>query len=96
MFQVHDPVGAYKSHTLEQILTAYPSGAYSSCVKCRSTYVIDYLAVSYATGEYVVNRLRQRNLVYPARVSYCGDRGHDCAEHLTAERPWNIPWPAGA
>jgi hypothetical protein len=94
MFQVYDPVGAYKSHTLEQILTAYPSGADSSCIKCRSTYVIDPLAVSYATGDYVVNRHQKRNILYPARLSYCGDRGHDCDEHLNAERPWN--WPARA
>lgn len=96
MFQLHDPVGVYKAHTLEQILTAYPGGPYSSCVKCRSTYVIDYLAVSYATGEYVVNKRQKRNIIYASRVSYCGDRSHDCAEHLTAERPWNFPAPTRA
>jgi hypothetical protein len=96
MFQVHDPVGAYKSHTLDQILTAYPAGGYSSCIKCRSTYVIDSLAVSYATGEYIVNKCQKPNIIYPARVSHCSDRNHDCDEHLTAERPWNIPWPAKA
>jgi hypothetical protein len=96
MFQIHDPVGAYKAHTLEQILTAYPAGAHSSCIKCRSTYVIDYLTISYVTGEYIVNRSQKSNIFYPARVSCCGDRGHDCDEHLTAERPWNIPWPARA
>jgi hypothetical protein len=93
---VHDTVGAYKSHTLEQILTAYPSGSYSSCIKCRSTYAIDSLTVSYSTGEYVVNRRQKRNVIYPARASYCGDRSHDCDEHLTAERPWNIAGPARA
>jgi hypothetical protein len=96
MFQIHDPVGAYKTHTLEQILTAYPAGAHSSCIKCRSTYVIDYLTISYVTGEYTVNRSQKRNIFYPARVSCCSDRNHDCDEHLTAERPWNIPWPARA
>ena len=96
MFQIHDPVGAYKAHTLEQIRTAYPAGAHSSCIKCRSTYVIDYLTINYVTGEYIVNRNQKRNIFHPARVSSCGDRGHDCDEHLTAERPWNIPWPARA
>lgn len=96
MFQVHDPVGTYKSHTLEQILAAYPSGPFASCPKCRSTYVIDALAVGYATGEYMVNRTGKRNIIYPPRKSYCGDRNHDCGEHLNAERPWNIPGPAGA
>jgi len=96
MFQIHDPVDAYKTHTLEQILTAYPAGAHSSCIKCRSTYVIDYLTISYVTGEYIVNRSQKRNIFYPAHVSCCSDRSHDCNEHLTAERPWNIPWPAGA
>ena len=95
IFQVHDPVGVYKSHTLEQILTAYPFGRYSSCIKCRSTYVVDSLAVGYMTGEYVVNMRGKRNIIYPARVSYCGDRGHNCDEHLTAELPWNIAGPAG-
>ncbi len=90
IFQLQDPVGVYGSHSREQILTAYPSGCYSSCVKCRSTYVIDPLAVSYMTGEYVINRSRRRNLIYPARVSYCGDRGHNCEDHRTDDLPWNI------
>jgi len=90
LFQLHDPVGAYKAHTLEQILTAYPGGPYSSCAKCRSTYVIDYLAVSYATGEYVANKRRKRNIIYASRVSYCGDWGHNCDDHMTGEIPWNL------
>jgi hypothetical protein len=90
IFQIHDPVGVYRSHTLEQILTAYPSGRSSSCIKCRSTYVIDPLAIGYMTGEYVVNRPRKRNIIFPTRVSYCGDQGHNCDEHLTGELPWNI------
>lgn len=93
MFQVRDPVGAYNSHTAEQILTAYPFGPSSSCVKCRSTYAICTLAVSYATGEYIVSRHQKPYVIYPARMSYCGDRGHDCGEHLTADRPWNFPGP---
>lgn len=90
IFQLRDPAGIYRSHTLEQILTAYPSGCYSSCIKCRVTYVIDPLAVGYATGQCVVNRSRERNLIYPARVSYCGDRGHNCDDHMTGEIPWNL------
>jgi hypothetical protein len=90
IFQLRDPVGTYRSHTLEQILAAYPSGAYSSCVKCRATYVIDPLATGYMTGEYVINGSRKRNLIYPARLSYCGDRGHNCDDHMTGEIPWNL------
>jgi hypothetical protein len=90
IFQLRDPVGVYRSHTLEQILTAYPSGPYSSCIKCRATYAIDPLATAYMTGEYVINGSRKRNLIHPARVSYCGDRGHNCDDHKTDEIPWNL------
>jgi hypothetical protein len=90
IFQLRDPVGTYRSHTLEQILTAYPSGPYSSCMKCRATYVIDPLAAGYMTGEYAINGSRKRNLIYPARLSYCGDRGHNCDDHMTGEIPWNL------
>lgn len=90
IFHLRDPVGVYRSHTLEQILTAYPSGPYSSCIKCRTTYVIDPLETDYATGEYVINGSRKRNLIHPARVSYCGDRGHNCDDHTTNEIPWNL------
>lgn len=90
IFQLRNPVGVYRSHTLEQILTAYPSGCYSSCIKCRATYVIDPLSIGYATGEYLINGSRKRNILYPARVSYCGDRGHNCDDHMTAEVPWNL------
>lgn len=90
IFQLRDPVGVYRSHTLEQILTAYPSGPNSSCMKCRATYVIDPLATGYVTGEYLINGSRKRNIIHPARVSFCGDRGHSCDDHMTDEIPWNL------
>jgi hypothetical protein len=90
IFQLWDPVSIYRSHTMEQVLTAYPSGRYSSCIKCRATYVIDPLPTGYMTGEYVIKGSRRRNLIHPARVSYCGDRGHNCDDHMNGEIPWNL------
>lgn len=90
IFQLRDPVGVYRSHTLEQVLTAYRSGPFSSCMKCRKTYVIDLLATGYLTGESVINGSRKRNIIHPARVSFCGDKGHNCDDHMTDEIPWNL------
>jgi hypothetical protein len=63
IFQLADPVGVCRSHTKEQILDAYPAGPQASCVKCRSTYVMDHLALSYMTGEWVVKGARARQIV---------------------------------
>jgi hypothetical protein len=96
IFQLRDAVDVYRAHTREQILTAYPSGRYASCTKCRSTYVMDPLAIGYMTGDYLVNRPRKRHIIHPARVSYCGDRGHNCEDHMTDELPWNIAEACGS
>jgi hypothetical protein len=90
IFELRDPVSVYKSHTREQILTAYPSGPYASCTKCRASYVMDSLAIGYVTGDYVSNRSRERHVIHPARVSYCGDGSHHCEDHLTDDLPWNL------
>lgn len=43
-------------------------GAFSSCPKCRLTYLIEYGAMHYATGKTVSDRITRPVIVLPGRV----------------------------
>jgi hypothetical protein len=69
-------------------------GAFSSCPKCRLTYLIEYQAMHYATGKAAVDRITRPAIVLPGRVIPDGtDPRLATAPAYGLVRPWQAtPW----
>lgn len=88
VYKLNEPLNTYRTHTEEQITTAYPFGPLASCGKCRATYVIDSLAMEYITGGQIANNYKEKALILPARMVYAGDANYSPDDQ--SELPWNI------
>jgi hypothetical protein len=63
-------VGFYRASSLEEIsrLDRELRGVFSTCPKCRLTYLIEYRAMHYAAGKAAAERITRQVIVLPGRV----------------------------
>jgi hypothetical protein len=69
-------------------------GAFSSCPKCRLTYLIEYQAIHYATGKAAAEKVTRPVIVLPGRVILDGsDPRLAAAPAYGLVKPWQAaPW----
>lgn len=69
-------------------------GEFSSCPRCRLTYIIEYSAMSYASGKSIVDRSRSAIIITPGRVVPSGAKPqYNAALHYGMIHSWQAtPW----
>ena len=84
-------IGFYRASSLAEIsrLDRELRGVFSTCPKCRLTYIIEYRAMHYAAGKAAAERHARQAIVLPGRVVPDGrDPGLAAAPAYGLINPW--------